>query len=430
MLVNLLSLAFSTPPHILSILQDDLGWHDSGINNPDAAAWSPNITQMAKSGIVLNRHYTHWHCSPSRRSFLTGRLPIHHGEQLSGDGGDDIDLRMAWISEKLLSAGYTCHMFGKWHTGFRSMAHLPASRGFAQSVGSLQTGGNYAGPKHSLRWQDDHPLVSDANFEHMPDGCDVYADGRDGTCADGTCEWQADMLVCADCATPAPPPQCAPAAAKNDTKLACGEALQKTAAGSAGDCCALCAATRGCTHWVFQEGDEKATRCHVKGGKAGCAEAQKGATAGVLAGPPTPPAPPATAECTDESVPRPSLLPEIDPRPTLLPAVAHHVRGVAAGTRPICGASSPCKRSSSTTRRGPSSSTSASRPCTRRTTRCPLGRPTSACTTECCGARTSTWARCTSCSSPRACGTTRSSCTRPTSDRRDPNPQLRARARA
>ena len=157
-------------PHILSILQDDLGWYDSGIHNPEAVAWSPNISNLAASGIVLNRHYTHWHCSPSRRSFLTGRLPIHHGEQLSSDGGDDIDLRMTWISEKLQSAGYKAHMFGKWcarasaqaaknlcrtaaprgrHMGFRSMAHLPASRGFASAVGSLQTGGTYEGP-HAL----------------------------------------------------------------------------------------------------------------------------------------------------------------------------------------------------------------------------------------------------------------------------------------
>jgi arylsulfatase A-like enzyme len=103
----------AAPPHLISILQDDLGYHDSGIRNAAAASASANITALARSGIVLNNHYTHWHCSPSRRSFLTGRLPIHHGEQLSADGGDDIDLRMQWISEKLKSVGYKAHMFGK-----------------------------------------------------------------------------------------------------------------------------------------------------------------------------------------------------------------------------------------------------------------------------------------------------------------------------
>ena len=109
-----------------------------GIFNSDAADFSGNITALARDGIVLTNHYTHWHCSPSRRSFLTGRWPIHHGEQLSSNDGDDNDLRMQWISQKLSSAGYSTHMFGKWHLGFRSTAHLPTSRGFDTAIGSLQ----------------------------------------------------------------------------------------------------------------------------------------------------------------------------------------------------------------------------------------------------------------------------------------------------
>ena len=73
------------PPHIISILQDDLGFFDSGVHNPISEQWTQNITSLAKQGVVLNYHYSHWHCSPSRRSFLTGRLPIHHGEQLSSN---------------------------------------------------------------------------------------------------------------------------------------------------------------------------------------------------------------------------------------------------------------------------------------------------------------------------------------------------------
>jgi hypothetical protein len=110
------SVASAPLPHIISILQDDMGWYDSGIHSPEAAAWTKNITALAQEGVVLTNHYTHWHCSPTRRSFLTGRLPIHHGEQLSGDATDDIDLRMTWIGQKLQTAGYTTHWFGKWHT--------------------------------------------------------------------------------------------------------------------------------------------------------------------------------------------------------------------------------------------------------------------------------------------------------------------------
>ena len=101
-------------PHIISVLQDDLGWYDSGIHNPQMVKWTHNITNLAQEGIVLTNHYVHWHCSPTRRSFLTGRLPIHHGEQLSGDTTDDIDLRYTWVSGKLAKASYSCHWFGKW----------------------------------------------------------------------------------------------------------------------------------------------------------------------------------------------------------------------------------------------------------------------------------------------------------------------------
>lgn len=105
-------------------------------------------------GCAGRYHYTHWHCSPTRRSFLTGRLPVHHGEQLSPNADDDIDLRMTWISEKLAGVGYTAHWFGKMHTGFRSFRHLGFQHNFTEtSIGSLQTGGAYSGPQHTTRWQ-------------------------------------------------------------------------------------------------------------------------------------------------------------------------------------------------------------------------------------------------------------------------------------
>ena len=77
-----------------------------------AGSFTKNLTGLINEGILLTNHYTHWHCSPTRRSFLTGRLPIHHGEQLSADDSDDIDLRMTWVSQKLKEGGYHTHWFG------------------------------------------------------------------------------------------------------------------------------------------------------------------------------------------------------------------------------------------------------------------------------------------------------------------------------
>ena len=73
-------------PHLIFILQDDAGHYDYAFNgNPQAKAVTANISALASDGIVLKSHYTHWHCSPTRRSFISGRLPVHHHEQLSSE---------------------------------------------------------------------------------------------------------------------------------------------------------------------------------------------------------------------------------------------------------------------------------------------------------------------------------------------------------
>lgn len=142
-------------PHFVFILQDDLGFDDVGWNNPESAPYSKAITGLAHDGIILTNHYVHWHCSPTRRSFLTGRLPIHHGEMLSGDTSDDMDLRWNLISQKLKLANYTSYWFGKGHTGFMSMAHLPTHRDFAHWTGFMGGAQSYTADS---RWQDEGPF--------------------------------------------------------------------------------------------------------------------------------------------------------------------------------------------------------------------------------------------------------------------------------
>ena len=87
--------------------------------------------------LTRNAADVHYHCSPTRRSFISGRLPIHHGEELSAVAGDDVDLRWTLIGSKLAQAGYRSHWVGKSHTGYKSMAHLPVNRGFDSHLGFL-----------------------------------------------------------------------------------------------------------------------------------------------------------------------------------------------------------------------------------------------------------------------------------------------------
>jgi arylsulfatase A-like enzyme len=42
-------------------LQDDLGFDDVAFNGNDRNLnISGNITQLAREGVILNRHYVHW----------------------------------------------------------------------------------------------------------------------------------------------------------------------------------------------------------------------------------------------------------------------------------------------------------------------------------------------------------------------------------
>lgn len=153
------ALAAQQKPNLIFMLADDLGWFDTAIQgdqSPETREATKNLVQLADDGMRLARHHVHWHCSPTRRSFLTGRSPLHHGEHLSGNEDDYIDLRWTWISEKLKSAGYATHWYGKGHTGYKSWAHMPVNRGFDQSVLYLGGAGSYT---NLQRWNGSVPLV-------------------------------------------------------------------------------------------------------------------------------------------------------------------------------------------------------------------------------------------------------------------------------
>ena len=156
-----------TRPHLFVFLQDDLGYDDVAYNGNDANLdVTGNITAAAREGVVLKRHYVHWHCSPTRRSLLTGRLPLHHSEFLSDvSKGDDIDLRWTTIAQKLKTAGYATHWYGKGHTGYKSWNHLPEQLGFDDFLGFL--GGSQDHFAES-RWAGQQPL-HDVNRTYSAD---------------------------------------------------------------------------------------------------------------------------------------------------------------------------------------------------------------------------------------------------------------------
>jgi arylsulfatase A-like enzyme len=99
-------------PNVLLIMTDDQGWGDTGYNgHPNLK--TPNLDEMAKSGLRLDRFYAaHSNCSPTRGSVLTGRHPNRFG---CFSHGYPIRPEEVTVAETLRAAGYATGHFGKWH---------------------------------------------------------------------------------------------------------------------------------------------------------------------------------------------------------------------------------------------------------------------------------------------------------------------------
>jgi arylsulfatase A-like enzyme len=133
------------PPHILLVVADDFGWGDIGFHRetPSREVVTPTMNSLARDeGIVLNRHYVHMTCTPSRSSLQTGRLPVHILTNLVGpcDINGAIPRNMTGIAAKLKEAGYETHTVGKWDVGMTTPTHTPEGRGYDTSLAYFSHG--------------------------------------------------------------------------------------------------------------------------------------------------------------------------------------------------------------------------------------------------------------------------------------------------
>ena len=153
-----LPLALAAPPpphpHILMLLLDDWGWGNFGVhsrNNSEVV--TPNLDALAASGVLLERHYTHKFCSPTRSALQTGRAPIHvnvlnspvnqHNPNDPIGGFQGAPRNMTGIAEKLKQAGYVTAMAGKWHAGMAVPEQTPRGRGYETSLHYFDAANNY-----------------------------------------------------------------------------------------------------------------------------------------------------------------------------------------------------------------------------------------------------------------------------------------------
>ncbi|SHK68744.1 Arylsulfatase A [Reichenbachiella agariperforans] len=112
----------STPPNIVVIYLDDLGYGDVSAYGATQII-TPNIDKLANGGVRFTQGYaTSATCTPSRYALLTGQYPWRKkgAEILPGTAPLLIDTAQETIPKMLRKQGYHTGIVGKWHLGLGS----------------------------------------------------------------------------------------------------------------------------------------------------------------------------------------------------------------------------------------------------------------------------------------------------------------------
>jgi len=123
----------TTPPNIVYILADDLGFGDVGYNGQSKFE-TPNIDKLAAKAMVFTQHYSgSTVCAPSRSALLTGmhtgHTAIRGNKEVRPEGQHPMPAATFTLAELLKEAGYTTGVYGKWGLGY------PGSEGDANQQG-------------------------------------------------------------------------------------------------------------------------------------------------------------------------------------------------------------------------------------------------------------------------------------------------------
>jgi arylsulfatase len=139
-----------SPPNILLIVADDMGFSDAGCYGGEIA--TPHLDLLAAGGLRFTRFYTTPRCWPTRAALLTGYHPqqVRRGEtpELSGRRFGGRGVRPDWarlVPERLRPLGYRSYHSGKWHIDGK-----PVDNGFDRSY-HLKDHSRYFNPNnHTL----------------------------------------------------------------------------------------------------------------------------------------------------------------------------------------------------------------------------------------------------------------------------------------
>lgn len=130
------------PPNVLLIIADDLGFSDLGCYGGEIK--TPNLDQLAASGLRFTQFNNCGRCWPTRAALLTGFYPQQIGrDNAPGILGGGAGIRPVWaglLPGYLEDAGYRSYHSGKWH-----IDGMPVENGFNRSY-YLRDDGRYFSP--------------------------------------------------------------------------------------------------------------------------------------------------------------------------------------------------------------------------------------------------------------------------------------------
>lgn len=147
-------------PNIILIMSDDMGFSDLGCYGGEIQ--TPNLDNLANTGVRFTQFYNTARCCPTRASLLTGLYPHQTGIGHMTNTPEnpkihDIDLpgyrgflnrNCVTIAEVLKDTGYSTLMTGKWHLGMADEGMWPLQRGFDRFYGILSGACNYFEPEY------------------------------------------------------------------------------------------------------------------------------------------------------------------------------------------------------------------------------------------------------------------------------------------
>lgn len=185
--------------NVLFILVDDLGYSDIGVYNPTSFYETPNIDQLASTGVLfIDGYAANPVCSPSRAAIMTGKHPTriaatewfhvkkypHRVERFRPAVNNDfISTDETTLAEVFQANGYQTAFLGKWHLG-EEPDQFPQNQGFDVNIAGAANGhppGGYFSPYENPSIEDgpDGEYLTDRLTNEAISLIDQYAEGDD-----------------------------------------------------------------------------------------------------------------------------------------------------------------------------------------------------------------------------------------------------------